>query len=231
MSDGGFDRFGVEMIQFLLELDANNNKAWWAANKARYERHVRGPALAFITAMSTRLPAISPHFLALPKKVGGSMMRPYRDTRFSADKTPYKTNLGIQFRHRAGKDIHAPGWYVHISHEDTFLGVGMWHPDGQSLGDVRKRIDAEQSTWLSIRDEATFKTNWALEGNALVRAPRGYDIGHPLIEDLRRKDFIAVAHLDFDDVLDAGFLDATVARFETATPFMRFLTEAVGQPF
>lgn len=225
------DHFGVEAIQFLVELDANNNKAWWAANKARYEQHVRGPALAFIAGMSARLPAISPHFSAIPKKVGGSMMRPYRDTRFSADKTPYKTNVGIQFRHRAGKDVHAPGWYVHLSADETFVGVGMWHPDGPSLRGVRARIDAEQALWLSIRDDATFQKSWALEGASLIRAPRGYDPGHPLIEDLRRKDFIAVAHLDLDEVFDAGFVDTTVARFETATAFMRFLTEAVGQPF
>ena len=84
------------------------------------------PALQFITAMAPRLDSISTNFLALPQKSGGSLMRIHRDVRFSSDKRPYKTNVGIQFRHVMGKDVHAPGFYFHIEPGVVFVGAGLW---------------------------------------------------------------------------------------------------------
>jgi len=101
--------FTPALFSFLRELEATNDKVWWEGNKDRYQAVVRDPALDFITDFAGRLARISSHFTADTRTVGGSLMRPYRDTRFSPDKTPYKTNVGIQFRHEAGKDIHAPG--------------------------------------------------------------------------------------------------------------------------
>ncbi|MCW8921644.1 MAG: TIGR02453 family protein, partial [Sedimenticola sp.] len=97
-----FEGFPDGTLPFLAELKANNNKAWFNDNKARYEALVREPALAFIESVGPGLAEISLHFRAIPKKVGGSLMRVYRDTRFAKDKTPYKTNIGIQFRHELG---------------------------------------------------------------------------------------------------------------------------------
>ena len=123
-----FQGFGKPALQFLAELEANNNREWFAQNKPRYEELVREPALDFIVAMGSELQKLSPHLEAIPKRVGGSLMRVYRDTRFGKDKTPYKTNIGIQFRHRMGKDVHCPGFYLHISNDEIFLGAGMWRP-------------------------------------------------------------------------------------------------------
>jgi uncharacterized protein (TIGR02453 family) len=226
-----FAGFGPELFGFLAELTLNNNKAWWQPNKARYERDVRGPALAFITAMEPRLLDISPHYLAEARKSGGSMMRPFRDTRFSHDKTPYKTNVGIQFRHRAGKDVHAPGFYLHLACDEVFVGVGLWHPESSALSAIRQRIDGEPEAWLAARDDAGFRDHFSLGGDSLKRAPRGYPKDHPLLEDLRRKDHIAVLNLTPDDVVQDGFIDRVDHLFAASTPFMRFLTEAVGQPF
>ena len=131
MSD--FPGFTPELFRFLHELSENNVKSWWEPNKQRYEDVVRSPALAFITAVGERLAEVSPHYVAIAKKSGGSMMRPFRDTRFSKDKTPYKTNVGIHFRHRAGKDVHAPGLYVHIDPDEVFLATGLWHPESSAL--------------------------------------------------------------------------------------------------
>ena len=107
--------FSRATLKFLDELAANNNKAWFDENKPRYESLVREPALDFIEAMGPTLKTLAPHFRADLRKGGGSLMRVFRDTRFSHDKTPYKTNIGIQFRHELGKDVHAPGFYVHLS--------------------------------------------------------------------------------------------------------------------
>jgi len=96
--------FSKQTMSFLRDIKKNNNREWFEANKERYETHVRSPALEYIEAMAQPLAKISDQFVASPRKVGGSLMRIYRDVRFSKDKTPYKTNVGIQFRHSAGKD-------------------------------------------------------------------------------------------------------------------------------
>ena len=101
--------FGCGLLKFLRALDRNNDSQWFEAHKDDYEGEVREPALAFIRKMERHVHRISPHLTAKPTKVGGSLMRVHRDVRFSKDKRPYMTNVGIQFRHEAGKDVHAPG--------------------------------------------------------------------------------------------------------------------------
>ena len=168
------------MLHFLEELAQHNNKKWFDANKARYEQEVREPALAFIEAMQKPLAKISPDFLAVPKKVGGSLMRIHRDIRFGKDKTPYKTNVGIQFRHEAGCDVHAPGFYVHIDVNEVFLGAGVWRPASEALLAIRKRIDEEPKEWKRVRDNKRFREKWDLAGDSLKRPPRGFDADHPM---------------------------------------------------
>ena len=121
--------FTNKTFKFLRDIEKNNNRDWFEANKHHYEEYIREPSLAYIEAMAPYLKKISPHFIASPKKVGGSLMRIYRDVRFGKDKTPYKTNIGIQFRHSAGKDVHAPGFYLHIENNEVFVGAGIWRPD------------------------------------------------------------------------------------------------------
>ena len=133
-----FTRFEPTLFQFLEELADNNNRPWFQENKQRYERDVLEPCQAFIRAFEARLKKISKFFVASDRRVGGSLMRIYRDTRFSKDKTPYKTNLGIQFRHSLGKDVHAPGYYVHIEPGDAFIGIGMWMPPTAALSMIRE---------------------------------------------------------------------------------------------
>ena len=137
--------FSDETFQFLSSLALNNNRVWFEENKQRYEDAVRTPALRFIDDIAVELAAISPHFLAIPKKVGGSLMRVYRDTRFSKDKRPYKTNIGIHFRHEVGKDVHAPGFYLHIAPGECFVGVGVWRPDSRALAKIRDAIVEDDS--------------------------------------------------------------------------------------
>ena len=91
-------------------------------------------------------------------------MRVYRDTRFSRNKTPYKTNIGIQFRHELGKDVHAPGFYVHIEPGRCFLGVGMWHPESGALTAIRDRIVEDQSAWRRARNARKFRERFELSG-------------------------------------------------------------------
>ncbi|MBI3771808.1 MAG: DUF2461 domain-containing protein [Gammaproteobacteria bacterium] len=223
--------FTHETFAFLSALAANNNREWFEQNKQAYEAAVRTPALAFITDLATELAMISPCFLALPRKVGGSLMRIHRDTRFGKDKRPYKTNIGIQFRHEVGKDVHAPGYYVHIEPGGCFIGVGVWRPDAAALGKIRGSIIAKSNAWLTARDDKTFRKYFTLDGEVLANPPRGYAKDHPLIEDLKRKDFIAIAKIGGKSVTSDNFNSTVTEHFEQATPYMCFLCKALELSF
>ncbi|MGB1014567.1 MAG: DUF2461 domain-containing protein [Nannocystaceae bacterium] len=223
--------FTREVFQFLGELALNNDREWFAANKQRYEDHVREPALALVRAMEAPLRRVSKQFIASDRKVGGSLMRIYRDVRFSREKTPYKTNVGIQFRHSAGKDIHAPGLYVHIEPGEMFLGAGLWHPDREALAAIRKAIVAEPKKWKRVSRSKKFLETWSLTGESLKRPPRGFDGEHPLVEDLKRKDHIAVAELAVDELLSPDLPKLLAARYATAKPYVRFLVDALDLAF
>ena len=226
-----FEGFPVSCTSFLEALGRNNSRDWFTANKQDYETQVRDPALAFIAAMAPELERISPHFGAIPKKIGGSLMRVQRDIRFSKDKTPYKTNIGIQFRHALGKDVHAPGFYVHIEPGRCFLGAGIWRPDAKALARIRDFIVDNPASWRKARDHKPFKGTYALEGEFLQRPPRGYPPEHPLIEDLKRKDFIARSDFDEAEIGVPGFCAMVGNRFRRAGPFVEYLCAALDIPF
>ena len=221
-------RIGPEILRFLEQLAKNNNRQWFQENKDRYETEVREPLLKFIEAFEPRLEKISPHFIADARKTGGSLFRIYRDTRFSHDKRPYKTHAGVQFRHERAKDVHAPGFYLHIEPKQAFVGVGIWHPDSDTLKLLRDAIVENPAKWKRAKSAKAFAAEFELAGDSLKRAPKGYDPDHPLIEDLRRKDFIAVTKLKDKDLLAPAFLDRFTKSCTAAKPFMRFLAEACG---
>lgn len=223
--------FDATTIRFLEQLAANNNREWFNENKSRYEHDVLDVALRFIQSMQDPLADIAPHFIASPTRMGGSLMRVYRDTRFSRNKTPYKTNIGIQFRHEKAKDVHSPGYYVHIDPDQVFVGVGMWRPDADSLRGIRQRIAARSSEWRRVMNDRSFKRHFELGGESLLRPPRGFDKDHECIDDIKRKSFIAVRELDVADCLKPQFQRTVESSFKTAEPFMRFLCKAVGVKF
>ena len=217
--------FTRNTFRFLKEIRTNNNRDWFELNKPRYEEHVREPALAYIDAMAPYLGKISPHFIASPKKVGGSLMRIYRDVRFGKDKTPYKTNIGIQFRHSAGKDVHAPGFYLHVESNDVFVGAGIWRPDSPTVNNMRLHIDENRASWKRMTNQLN-KKGFELQGESLKKAPRGYDPEHPLLVDLKRKDFIVVQNLKASLVTDKEFVKKSAALFTSTKSFVQFICEA-----
>ena len=224
-------RFKLAFFDFLRELKANNERSWFEANKARYHADVRDPMLDFIDAFAEPLADISPHFVADPRANGGSLFRIYRDTRFSPDKTPYKTNAGAHFRHVAGKDAHVPGFYLHLEPDSCFAACGIWHPDGEALASIRNAIVENPADWTRITQAKAFRETFKLMGQSLKRPPRGYDDAHPLIDDLKRKDFIAGTVFHEADVTKPDFIQrfAQIARGGAA--FVGFLSRTVGVPF
>jgi uncharacterized protein (TIGR02453 family) len=223
--------FSPALFAFLSDLRKNNDRDWFMANKRRYEETVQEPALQFVSDFEPRLRAISPHFRADPRPVGGSLFRIHRDTRFSKDKSPYKTHTGIHFRHELAKDVHAPGFYLHLEPKEVFAAAGIWHPDAETLAKIRTGIVADPDRWRKTTREGTFAAAYSLTGDSLKRAPAGYDPEHPLIDDLKRKDFIAVFTLDERSVCSRGFVDELGAAYTTGGPFVRFLCDAIDVPF
>ena len=226
-----FRGFEPTILQFLEDLEDNNNRTWFQENKSRYEREVLEPSMAFIRAFAPRLKRISEFLVASDRRVGGSLMRVYRDTRFSKGQPPYKTNVGIHFRHEFGGDVHAPGFYVHIAPRECFLAIGVWRPDPVALGKIRQAIVDRPAQWRRARDDKTFSQCFTLEGDSLKRPPRGFPADHPFVEDLKRTDFVGLADLRERDVLGKGFLDRVAASFAAARPIMRFLCGAIQVPF
>ena len=165
--------FISEVFTFLWQLKRNNNREWFAKNKARYQTCIVEPALSFIGGFAPQLEKISPFFLADARPTRGSLFRVYRDTRFSPDKRPFKTHIGIHFSHASGKDAHAPVFYLHLEPDNCFAAAGIWHPDNQALTKVRMAVVREAEQWAKVRKKLT------LEGDRLMRPPRGFDPDHP----------------------------------------------------
>lgn len=223
--------FTTATFRFLRDLAAHNDRQWMADNKQRYIDEVQEPALEFIDDFRPRLRAISPHFRADATTVGGSLFRIHRDTRFAKDKTPYKENTGLQFRHEMAKDAHAPGFYLHIQPGECFVGVGLWRPETKVAYQIRQLIADDPNAWIEASRGGDFAATYALAGESLKRPPKGFDAESPLIDDLKRKDFIASSPLTQKTVTSSSFIDHFDEMCQSASKFMSFLCSAVGVPY
>jgi len=223
--------FNSDTFLFLKDLAENNNREWFHENKQRYEEHVRDPAMCFIADFDEVLKKISKHFSADPRPVGGSLFRIYRDVRFSKDKSPYKPNAGIQFRHAQGKDVHAPGYYLHLEPENVFAAAGIWHPDSKTLSRIREAIAENPSDWKRAAKGKLFRSRFELSGDSLRRAPKGFEPDHPMIEDLKRKDYIGKAPLSQKEVTGLKVVKTFEEKCRAGSSLVRFLCTALGLPF
>lgn len=217
--------FRRELFEFLRQLKRHNNREWFARNKGRYEEEVRDPALLFISQFAPELHKLSPHFIASPHPTRGSLFRIYRDTRFSSDKRPYKTHVGIHFSHSSGKDAHTPVFYLHLEPDNCFAAAGVWQPDNRALTKIRTAIIAYPQQW------AKASRKLELEGESLARPPRGFDPKHPFIEDLKRKDYVASIALTDAQVCSPNFARDFYAACRTMSPLVDFTARALGFKF
>jgi uncharacterized protein (TIGR02453 family) len=223
--------FTPATFKFLSQLATHNERDWFNANKARYLSDVQEPALQFIADFAPKLAGISEHLVADPRPQGGSLFRIYRDTRFSKDKTPYKTHIAMRFGHEAGLGVHAPGLYLHIEPGASYAGVGLWRPETALARTIREAIVADPVGWKKAAYGKAFANRFTPDGESLARPPQGFDADHPLIEDLKRKDFVAGTHLEDAVVTSERLLIEYTAMCKTAAPFVGFLTRAIGLEF
>jgi len=226
-----FNGFPADLFRFFEDLEKHNNRAWFNASKDRYTESVVEPMADFIVAMQPRLKAISPHYVADPKPHGGSMFRIYRDVRFSKDKAPYKTHAACHFRHDAGKDVHAPGFYVHLGTDEVFFGGGIWQPAGRELNRIRDFIADNVRSWARIKNAKKVLDAGGIKGQSLQRPPRGFDAEHVHIDDLKRKSFYVMTESRPSAARKPDFIDLVTDAFNRAAPLNRFICEALDLPY
>jgi uncharacterized protein (TIGR02453 family) len=223
--------FTAQTFKFQRDLARNNNREWFAANKARYEEHLRDPFLRLLSDLQGPVAKLSPHFRAEPKSQGGSLFRIYRDTRFANDKTPYKTWAGARVFHERNRQVHAPSFYMHIQPGNCFVGGGIWHPEPPTLKRIRDFLIDNPSAWTKATRSAAFRKQFELGGDALTRPPRGIDPQHPLIDDLKRKDFVASQAFDDAQALAPDLLRFIERRMHGVAPLVDYLCAALDLEF
>jgi uncharacterized protein (TIGR02453 family) len=225
MTTSTFPGFPAEGIRFLRQLKRNNNRDWFQAQKSVYEENVKQPMQELISAMAEEFERFAPEMAATPKV---SSYRIYRDTRFSKDKSPYKTHVAAVFP-RKGLDKHAgAGLYVHISPNDVFAGGGLYMPAPEDLNAVRQHIAGNRKRFTGIVEHQTFRRLFGeLSGEQLSRVPRGFRADDPAADYLRFKQFLAGRDIDPGIVTTPRFFKTVVTSFEGMMPLIRFLNEPI----
>ena len=221
-----FEGFPKAGIQFLKRLKRNNNRPWFAAHKEEYERLVRDPMLAFIASLQPQFAQFAPEFDLTPKRC---IFRVYRDTRFSSDKTPYKTHVAAHFVLRgAEKGFLGSGYYFHIEPGEVFIGGGIYMPDGNQLKRIRAAIAARGPQFLSILSDRKFRKMFGkLEGDSLRRIPKGFGEADPMAHWLKLKQFFVGVTWAESRAQRAALLDDVAAVCRTAAPLVQFLNDAL----
>jgi uncharacterized protein (TIGR02453 family) len=217
--------FSEDLFRFLSRLKRHNDRDWFLAHKEEYERYVREPAIHFISDFAVPLAKISPNLIADPRPSRGSLFRIYRDTRFSGDKRPYKSHAAMRFSHR-GKDVHSPGFYLHLEPGGCFAACGLWHPESTTLLKVRTAIVTQPHQWRRIRK----LLNWD-DASKLSRAPRGFPADHEFVDDLKLRDLGTSVEFTDKQVCSPQFMATFVAACRKMSPVAAFLSSSVGLKF
>src|SRR2546421_7726979 len=217
--------FSNDLFRFLGRLKRNNNRKWFQAHKEEYEKCAREPAIRFIVDFAQHLSTISPELVADPRSTRGSLFRIYRDTRFSNDKRPYKTHIAMRFSH-PGKDVHSPGFYLHLEPGGCFAASGLWHPEPPTLLKVRNAIISRPKEWCAVRK----LLNWD-DASRLRRPPRGFPVDHEFVQDLKLRDMGTAQNFTDKQVCSPRFMPMFVDSCRRMSPLAEFLSSAVGLKF
>ena len=215
--------FTTRTLAFLRALERNNRREWFHARKHRYEAEVRAPMVALVEHLAVEFAAFAPDLAASPRT---SMYRPYRDTRFSPNKAPLKTNVAAVFPHKLLPKHEGAGFYVEVAPHHVWFGGGIYMPSGPVLYQLREHIAREHRRLARILRAPGFtRTFGALDGAQLQRVPRGFPPDHPAAAWLKFKQFIAGCERPAEFAVEPGFHRALVAAFRTLAPLVAFLNE------
>ena len=212
--------FTPETLTFLRGLKANNNREWFQSHKGIYESAIKEPLLAFAAALSERIAAVAPEYATAPEK---AVQRIYRDVRFSADKTPYRTEMGMLFTHRGLGKKAGSGIYVAISADAVQIAGGLYQQDTPGLYAVRQYLLNHAGPFEKIISAKTLRSSFgSLQGNSLKRPPRGFPPDDSSIELLKRTQWLLESSLASKAISEPGFLKAVAGKVEVLLPFVRF---------
>jgi uncharacterized protein (TIGR02453 family) len=216
-------RFDAEALTFLRALKRNNRREWFQPRKEDYERVVRAPMIAIVDRLAGDMRAFAPEVVVDPKR---AVFRIYRDTRFSSDKTPYKTHIAASFPWRGVARHEGAGLYFHVSPTEVWIGGGLYAPETAQLHAVREHLASNLRRLTSIVASASFKrTVGEVEGEKLQRVPRGFPADHEAAEWLRFRQFLAGRDVAPGLVTTARFYPAILETFRVIAPLIRFLNE------
>ena len=222
----GFAGFPAGTLKFFRDLKRNNKREWFQPRKEVFEQVVKQPMTELVMALNTQMIKFAPEYVADPKK---TIFRIYRDTRFSADKTPYKTHLGAWFPRR-GLAVPGAGLYFGISATGVETGGGIYHPPPETMRAVRTHIAENHLRLRAILTQAKVKKLFGgLEGGELTRIPKGFDASHPAAELIRKTDWLLGATLTPPVVTGPQLYKKLVEQFRTMVPFIEFLNQPLGR--
>lgn len=224
--------FSDKTFKFLRGLARHNEREWFHGHKADYEANLRQPFLRLLTDLQPVLAGVSTHFRADPKGVGGSLFRIHRDTRFSNDKTPYKSWQGARLFHERARQVPAPSFYLHIKPGECFVGGGLWHPDTKTQRRIRQFIVDNPGGWERAAHDPAFRKCFTLESSdMLVRVPAGFPADFVRVDDLRHRNFVVTRALDDADITGADLLSILEQDLAAVAPFMDYLCAALDLEF
>jgi uncharacterized protein (TIGR02453 family) len=231
---GEFRGFRAQALGFLRRLARHNTREWFERNRAVYQAEIRDPLRALVEEMDVRLARIAPELVGDPRR---SIFRIHRDVRFSADKSPYKTNAACQFYHcdagrGAGQDAEGAGagLYFQLADGECFVAGGIWMPARPALDKIRQALADDPKALDRIVAAPAFRRRFKAitEEAMLIRLPRGYPEGHPAARWLRYKSFTAYRGLTEREI-ESPRLPATLERdFAALVPLVRWLNGAIG---
>jgi len=224
--------FSEASLKFLRGLARNNTRAWFEAHRQDYEAHVRQPFLRLIGDLQPALAALSPHFRADPRTVGGSLFRIHRDARFSHDKSPYKSWQGARLFHERRREVPAPSFYLHLQPGNSFIGAGLWHPEAPTQRKVRQFILDNPAAWSRAAHDPALRRRFALDASeVLTRPPRGFPADFEFIDDLKHRNWVLLRPLE-DATMTGPRLRRTVETDLAAlAPFVDYLCAALDLEF
>jgi len=223
-----FNGFPKELVQFFKDLKKNNTKEWFTSHKKDYENFVKEPASEFVVAMGERLKAIAPRINALPQ-INKSLFRINRDTRFSHDKRPYKTNLGIWFWEGEGKRMESSGFYFHLEEGRLMLGTGLHIFSKELLARYRDAVvDKKHGQRLRKAIDNVSNKGYIIRGKHYKKVPRGYDSNHKNVEFLLHNGLTAMKESGIPKEFFSGaIVDYAFSHFKNMCPLHEWLREAI----
>lgn len=224
--------FSDGTFRFLRGLARNNSREWFAAHRADYETHVRGPFQRLLVDLQAPLREVSDHYRADPRPVGGSLFRIHRDTRFASDKSPYKAWQGARLFHERSRQVQAPSFYLHLQPGECFIAAGIWHPEPASQRRIRQFIVDNPASWKAAAHAPAFRRRYELESSdVLTRPPRGFDPAFEFVEDLKHRNFVALRAIGDATMTGPRLRPVLEKDLQALAPFMDYLCAALDLEF